>query len=1496
MYQRRFHHNTHGSYRTRLHGRHRVASLEFLQERRLLAADLPLDIPVSEMVSRADTSAWVDISLHNQSDRGRSPVAPLSSPLEMALRLISPHVPKIELEWYDTRNGLASSHFHFRQTVDDRPIAGAVASIHFDGKGRFRSLHASLVQSTDFELAEGPLISSDMASQSAISANGLDSVMNEVDPRMVWFVDAIGNANLSMETLQFATNPVGDFRTYVDAYTGRTLKADNLTAFATGTGNIYAPNPYQSLGSGVGLADNNDAPSSALNAELISVTLPRLDDGTNLIRGQWADLSTLNSTTLPDVDASESDRVYEYTRDDPRFEQVVIYSTIDSIQAYVHELGFDDDTGVANGIRDFPTLANAHWDNADQSFYSTINDAVHFGDGGVDDGEDGDIIAHEYGHAIQFDQHPAWGGGDMGAMGEGFSDYLAASFFATVGDATYQSDDAACVGEWDATSYSSTNPPCLRRVDGDKTYPDDLIGQVHADGEIWSGALWEIRSILGGFTTDQLVLEHHFALPAAATMPEAAEAMLDADESLNGGENRAVMEQIFASRGLLATVPAGVVTFDRDVYGLDDTITIILEDSDLAEFASVPVAIETNSGDSETLSLASLSAGEFTGTISINEGTPVVGNALLDVSAGDSLTVTYQDLDDGSGSPATVVDTANVEALEVILDADFSDDVGAPSSEGFRLEGPSNQWHLSTGRGNELGHSADDSFYFGSGEGSNGGGSYADFADGSLVTPVIDLSTASLAELQFNHWLESEPGFDFADLYVRSNGTSTLLATSEDGSLPVITNGFEPVNLDLSPFVGGVIEIEFRFTSDFSVTNEGWYVDDVRIRVGEGSVPSSSNLVINEIMKNPSRVGDEFGEYFELWNPSESPIDINGFTIRDDDINEHVIEHGEPLLVPANGYLVLGRNANTAINGEVVVDYQYDDFELANGTDEVVLVNVAGIEVDRVVYSDNSFPDDEGASMEFIPGISAPSVANDLGSNWRSSTNPIGFGSDMGTPGSINSGVDVVAPRVESVHVASSQWSPEFLGAVGSGGIGVLLEGPDQLRNLPWLDGIDRIYLTFDEDVSQSIGPAQVSVWGVNTFDYSPEISFAYGVDGSNTATITLVSPIVSDRVLIQLEGIRDRAGNHLDGEWTDSVSIRSGDGVPGGDFGLQFNVLAGDVTNDDAVNLTQDVLTVFSMNGTVPSTVGEAYFDVDSSGAVNLTGDVLSTFELNGSVLTSEQPTGPISEFDIEVVFPDDTLSESQQSLFELAASRWEQIIVGDVPDVGSIDDVRIEATAPSIDGVGNILGQAGPTFVRTDSRIPLQGIMQFDAADVAALEASGDLSDVILHEMGHVLGLGTIWDDLGLLDDDPEDPRFLGEAATAEYNAIFGLAESSVPVEDDGGPGTALGHWEEDDLRNGSSLSFGAELMTGFLNAGVVNPISRITIAQFQDIGYEVEFRTADDFLPSAANAKPPEQGSGGRFVAVTPTGWLNKRPDTSLPTAGSINLIDKVLADIA
>ncbi len=242
-------------------------------------------------------------------------------------------------------------------------------------------------------------------------------------------------------------------------------------------------------------------------------------------------------------------------------------------------------------------------------------------------------------------------------------------------------------------------------------------------------------------------------------------------------------------------------------------------------------------------------------------------------------------------------------------------------------------------------------------------------------------------------------------------------------------------------------------------------------------------------------------------------------------------------------------------------------------------------------------------------------------------------------------------------------------------------------------------------------------------------------------------------------------------------------------------------------------------------------------------------------------------SPFTIEVRFLGG-LTTKQKNAFKAAADRWSRVIVGDLPSVQVdgevVDDLLILAQGQDIDGPGKILGQAGPTRLRpasagTAAFLPAKGKMQFDTADLKKMEKDGTLGDVITHEMGHVLGIGTIWTNKNLLKGaGTNNPTFTGKGAMKEFGKMKGVASAPVPVENTGGPGTRDSHFRETVFRN--------ELMTGFVGAAG-NPMSRMTVASLADLGYVVDLNAAEAFnLPNLLAL-----AEGGELAAPKPDGIM-------------------------
>lgn len=251
-----------------------------------------------------------------------------------------------------------------------------------------------------------------------------------------------------------------------------------------------------------------------------------------------------------------------------------------------------------------------------------------------------------------------------------------------------------------------------------------------------------------------------------------------------------------------------------------------------------------------------------------------------------------------------------------------------------------------------------------------------------------------------------------------------------------------------------------------------------------------------------------------------------------------------------------------------------------------------------------------------------------------------------------------------------------------------------------------------------------------------------------------------------------------------------------------------------------------------------------------------------NGMTFRATGCTGSPGAYSINICFAT-PMSASQRAAFIDAAARWSAIVTADLPDLevdlpaprcggplppiaSRIDDLVIFASVQPIDGRGNVLGSAGWCYAR-DGGLPLIGTMRFDAEDVAAMQSAGRFGAVILHEIGHVLGIGTVWSTSGLLRNPsapggpPLDTHFDGANAIFGFDQIGGAAYTGgakVPVENAAGPGSINSHWRENVLGN--------ELMTPVINAGT-NPLTVLSVLSLRDIGYQVDPARADSPLLS-------------------------------------------------
>lgn len=226
-------------------------------------------------------------------------------------------------------------------------------------------------------------------------------------------------------------------------------------------------------------------------------------------------------------------------------------------------------------------------------------------------------------------------------------------------------------------------------------------------------------------------------------------------------------------------------------------------------------------------------------------------------------------------------------------------------------------------------------------------------------------------------------------------------------------------------------------------------------------------------------------------------------------------------------------------------------------------------------------------------------------------------------------------------------------------------------------------------------------------------------------------------------------------------------------------------------------------------------------------------------------------------------------------AVAKWQQVITGDVPSYVNpfngqlvddiVLDVRMGLLGPAFptgtDGAtgSNTIANAGPLYggapgvngqlaIRPSPRLPYWGTIGFDPAN-AATDSAQSLYTTALHEIGHALGFGTpllvearAGYPNGLvvpLAGNQANPVYIGTAALQAYNQIFQRNAVNIPMESEGGDGTALVHWDD--------AAVPSELMNGFLTIGA--PLSRITVGAMQDLGYQVNMNAADNYSPRVA-----------------------------------------------
>lgn len=421
----------------------------------------------------------------------------------------------------------SGTHLRWNQQVKGVPVYRSEIVIKVNSKGQVTSVQNNLRPEVKVPVTP----SLDEAAALAVAKNVVKPTGKPLGEHTAELavVDTRVGARLAWLVSMPVEEPMGDWYVFVDAKSGVVIGAQDRMVHADGTGRVFDPDPRSKMGDStfVDAADANSAVPFPGSYDIVNLLGITLSAGTYSLDGPFARLIDNESPVVAPVTATHPDS-FRYQRFSDGFEDVMCYFHLDTSQRYIQSLGF---TNANNRVQE----VDAHGlSGADNSHYVPSTKRVAFGEGGVDDDEDADIIWHEYGHSIQDNIVPGWGGGHEGAMGEGFGDYWSGTYSLF----KYPGFQPMHFATWDGNGETWNG---RLMIDATMHYPEDCCGEVHDSGTLWCSGLTDCLNTLGRAVMDRLVIDHHFALGTTATMADAANQIIQSDIDLYGGAHLSVL-------------------------------------------------------------------------------------------------------------------------------------------------------------------------------------------------------------------------------------------------------------------------------------------------------------------------------------------------------------------------------------------------------------------------------------------------------------------------------------------------------------------------------------------------------------------------------------------------------------------------------------------------------------------------------------------------------------------------------------------------------------------------------------------------------------------------------------------------------------------------------------------------------------------------------------------------------------------------------------------
>lgn len=463
----------------------------------------------------------------------------------------------IRLELQHQKQSLGGNHLQFNELYEGIVVYDAGIKVNINAQHTIISLLNNL---KDIPAGKSVtfLLTQEEATKKLIEANPQFTEV-QISRCLLW-------ENLVLtpvyQLISFSTKPSQSFEWLIDAATAKVLrKTDRASYFlhaegdTTGRGTIFNPDPITASQSVYGAIyqDNTDMYSPVFDAVTDTVLLKDItyNAATQIFSLEGAYVKIEDIAAYDSVPATSTTGDFFYKRNRSGFEDVMVYYHIDTTQRYIQHLGF---TNLYNSA----VRADPHgYGGSDNSHFvpNGVNSYLGFGQGGVDDAEDMDVIVHEYGHALSYSGSPGtMTGTERKGLDEGIGDYVAAMRSQDISN--YKWED---IFNWDGHNTFWAG----RTASTSNLYP--VAGGIYPIGEIWSSTLMQIRGDIGKETADKLFFEELFGNYANMTLTDAANVYLDADSALFAGVHTMAIKSRFCARNIFSGATCQGVAIENQI-------------------------------------------------------------------------------------------------------------------------------------------------------------------------------------------------------------------------------------------------------------------------------------------------------------------------------------------------------------------------------------------------------------------------------------------------------------------------------------------------------------------------------------------------------------------------------------------------------------------------------------------------------------------------------------------------------------------------------------------------------------------------------------------------------------------------------------------------------------------------------------------------------------------------------------------------------------------